>query len=342
MTNLPKSFIPIKNAYWHRYSDETRVFVHGSLKPALTVVLQFWQYIQLSFECTFSSHQCTFSSHPVQTSPLSPPSVATMTDIETISSLTNALSTIRLQQPLVSLRLWYDEGKLQFFFTNLPPRNKRNLPANPAKYTGEYSTQHPPPPRVPSPPPPPVKKGRGRKRQNISSTPDHHSTPTEQLRSADPVIDLQPTFIEHRDTSIASVPCSNSFEALSNLANDDGYNDQDCNSTPSETEHGDGELCGGADVDCPIQSEAAPPYMCTSCSGPFKILSNTDKITICHHCRGRKCSRRILAYPDLLFYKCSCSYAPFVCKDCLVDPIAVTDIKTLWTRWQKPRSQQYL
>ena len=50
-----------------------------------------------------------------------------MTDQETMSYLTKTLNDLKLLQPSVSLRMWFNpNGQLNFFFTNLPPRKKRN------------------------------------------------------------------------------------------------------------------------------------------------------------------------------------------------------------------------
>ena len=163
-----------------------------------------------------------------------------MSDEEIILHLTRTFTSLKTVQPSISLRMWYNEGKLQYFFTNLPPRNSRNRPANPRMKCGDDQPDdvEPPPPPVMgggddlssvgppprqverSPSPLPIKqRGKGRKRKCMAvSTPA--STPEILRTTSTPPAHQTSTIEEDRNVSVVSIPVSNSFELLSSLDDD--------------------------------------------------------------------------------------------------------------------------
>ena len=157
---------------------------------------------------------------------LSPPYRLTdqynMSEEETLRQLSIAFAGLKQLQPSVSFRVWHEEGEIKFFLSNLPPRNRRSRPTTPRR--SEEELQPPPPPS----PPPANQRGRGRKRQCVStSTPDRQ---TEQIKDNRPSDSLQISNIQedrdhsktfqNQEYSIPSIPCSNSFQVLSNMEED--------------------------------------------------------------------------------------------------------------------------
>ena len=90
------------------------------------------------------------------------------------------LTTLKVQEPGVSLQLWFVGEKLQFFFSNLP-KQTWNPPANNFDQSSDNRSSHASPqPQVIEQRVIPEKKGRGRKRRCVNSTPDNKSTPFEE------------------------------------------------------------------------------------------------------------------------------------------------------------------
>ena len=131
-----------------------------------------------------------------------------MEDSETIQTLTNTLLALK-RNSFVSLRMWFEEGQLQYFLSNLPPKNARNF-SDKTKPAKEKESD---PPNTS-----PVKTRRKRrKRQCLSSEP-------EQLRRGREPVDLQVSELElNREIDEpddgrhnATIPCSNPFDILAN------------------------------------------------------------------------------------------------------------------------------
>ena len=151
-----------------------------------------------------------------------------MTDKEMAGYLTRSLAELKNIKPGISLRMWYNvSGQLSFFFTNLPPRNRRpqieeiTKPATESGEGGEAPAN--PPPSVseanlPSPErgEPPQDRRRGKRRKRVNT-----STP-EQIRFCSIAVSPQVSLLEQeRDVTHPTIPCNNSFELLINLDTDE-------------------------------------------------------------------------------------------------------------------------
>ena len=222
-----------------------------------------------------------------------------MSNLDTIGCLTNILDVLKNQQPSVSLRLWYDKGTLNFFLSNLPSRNKRRMTVSQDDFPDETGVRGPPPPLLESSPPSIKTKQRGKKRRCNVSPPD-------QLRESSSPGGHQVSFIdEQRDVSIVSlsVPCSNSFDALTNL-----HDDQEL-----EPESAESLITNGS-----VESKPSPVMMrCRRCSEQLNKIENNKDVGSQYYCRGRPCGKTIYFETDTTFFKCDCLYAPYVCEDCV-------------------------
>ena len=151
-----------------------------------------------------------------------------LSDSDTIQTLTNTLTNLS-SLPFISLRIWYEEGQLKYFLSNLPPRHTRKPIQEAATVPGTEKRVNVPPPE-----PSPVKtRGRGRKRPCVnSSTPDGQSAPDppDQMRrgSSTSTAILQVSEMEGSRESVCedsiisvSIPCANTFEVLSTLGDID-------------------------------------------------------------------------------------------------------------------------
>ena len=96
-----------------------------------------------------------------------------ISDSEAIQTLTNTLTCLN-GLPFVSLRIWYEDGQMKFFFSNLPPRNARK-PVHQSTETVKMKKKDP---SLEKPGPSPAKtRGRGRKRQCISTPENRFASP---------------------------------------------------------------------------------------------------------------------------------------------------------------------
>ena len=252
-----------------------------------------------------------------------------MSEENTLIHLTRTFTSLKVLVPSVSLRMWYTEGNLQFFFTNLPPRKNRNGPAKLTKCKDDQPEDGvPPPPSVkgkdstddlhsaclpsegaePSQSPT-IKKqgGKGRKRRCTASTPENFR---DCNSSSSPHISIVEE--DRGELSIASIPVSNSFEALSCLNDDEPSNQYDEND------------------DCPTH------YQCKRCFHQLQPLNSFDleKMRMLTeifygYCRGKKCIASLLEQPVTKFLKCVCSYDPCVCRDCLTDTNTGVDLEII-------------
>ena len=204
------------------------------------------------------------------------------------------------------------KGKSNFFLSNLPPRNRRSRPTTPRRSKEEL--QPPPPPS----PPPASQRGRGRKRQCVStSTPDRQ---TEQIKDNRPSNSLQISSIQedrdfsttflNQEHSIPSIPCSNSFQILSNLEEDLSRPPQQYDELPSE-EPQSKLITVSAEIRCvdceyllqPASTTDDNPPHCGICSYEYQ---STDS--------ARRC----------MMLECMCPPEErFVCAGCANDPDSV-------------------
>ena len=202
----------------------------------------------------------------------------------------------------MSLHLWFVGEKLQFFFSNLPkqtwnspttdvnnsPGNCSSLASSTSQVIEQYDIL--------------VKKGRGRKRRCDKSTPDNKSTPIEQPRNNYPASETVPSYIEDtRDYSVTSVPCSNSFEALSNTgcgSDLDAENSEDCFCDPTD----DGQVESTTIEDS--SGVTLPLFSCKDCTDVLSVVENTSSFNnYAYCCCGKLCSEVIAKNPDVVFYK---------------------------------------
>ena len=155
-------------------------------------------------------------------------------------NLTDTLLCVKERVQFASLRIWFEEGELKFFLTNLPQRKGKRTPTygdrpvdSPVSTLVDTQTveshaviDDPSTNQSPSVVPPPTnprKRGRPpRKRPCVTSTP---SSSSEQLRTLPSqehterinISNLSPS----RDFTHVDIPCSNPFEALANLDEDE-------------------------------------------------------------------------------------------------------------------------
>ena len=218
-------------------------------------------------------------------------------DSDTLHHLTNTLNSLS-SLSFVSLRIWYEEGQLKFFFTNLPPRNTRKPEQHPMRADQRVEKDK----AVPSP----VKtRGRVRKRQ-CASTPDNQFVPPDQLRrgSSASTGSLQVSGLDlpRESVSSVSIPCSNQFEVLATLS--------------------------GFDPDTVAVHDAGPPEKCPRCVQPLQVVSaipdfpcssagvnvyscghrefkedtfacDDCQMMICFSCLGNEAFRRTVSSPEI-------------------------------------------
>ena len=216
-----------------------------------------------------------------------------MEDSETIQTLTNTLLALK-RNPFVSLRMWFEEGQLRYFLSNLPPKNARNS----SDKTRPAKEKESDPPNTS-----PVKtRGKGRKRQCLSSTPGNRSSEPEQLRRGRESVDLQVSVLE-LDREIdepddgrhnATIPCSNTFDILANL--NDSTDESDADPAAVDVAADSTKLCPrcrhnlrsiSSDPKFPAISSGIKGYSCGSGHIQFKP-DNT--IFACDSCRMLMCS----------------------------------------------------
>ena len=191
---------------------------------------------------------------------MSPPT----TEQEFISTLTQLFLAGKQSAPFISLRLWYEDGCIKYFFTNNPPKNYELFRRN--------SLGPPLPASIPDEPPAPLlernepvqtnqnksKRGRParkRRRPSDQSLPSpeiprsngqaFHSVP-EEVSDYDAERDISIASVPEqasdyeadKDISVASVPCSNSFQILADLEENEGL--ESCDEKNQEVEKGEG------------------------------------------------------------------------------------------------------
>ena len=241
-----------------------------------------------------------------------------MSEEETLRALNSSFFALKQLQPLVTFRVWHEEGEVKFFLSNLAPRNKRSRPTHPSRNltAQEKSKEEIQPPPPPSPPPASL-RGRGRKRQCVStSTPDRQTELIKDDRPSDSLQisniqeerDFSTTFL-NQENSIPSIPCSNSFQVLSNLEEDLSEPIQRLDDLPS-TEHE------------PIL--VTPTIRCVDCQHLLQPTSSTnDDPPHCSICwtvynKNSDAARRFL------MLQCMCPPEErFVCAGCALDPDSV-------------------
>ena len=148
---------------------------------------------------------------------------------EIINSLTSTLLNIKEHQPFASLRIWFENGEIKFFLTNLPPRKGRqsSTPTPSERTVGAPEStpvdtpveNFPTDQAAPSIAPRPRTRGRPpRKRPCTTSTP---SSSPEQLRTRTDQTNADCANVSimshNRNLSYVDIPCSNSFQVLADL-----------------------------------------------------------------------------------------------------------------------------
>ena len=143
-----------------------------------------------------------------------------ISDGDKIQILTNTLTSLN-GLPFISLRIWYEDCQLKFFFSNLPPRKDRK-PAEQLMVNQKMMEKDP---SLDKPGPSPVKtRGRGKKRQ-CASTPENQFPPPDQLRRGSSAstslqmseLDLPRESVCEESVNSVSIPVSNQFEVLKTL-----------------------------------------------------------------------------------------------------------------------------
>ena len=222
-----------------------------------------------------------------------------MTESVTISCLTRILEDLKLHQPSVSLRMWFEEGRLKFWLSNLPPRHKKpveNRKNLTLAWKQSLDDNKPPPSMVKS-------RGRGRRSEG-KSTLSYQSTQTEQLKISGQSSDPPPVKEEDESTIHLSVPCSNSFEALINLDTKGDDNDSAAKSNAKLI----------STLSMRNEPQSVPTYSCRLCSKPFNQLNDDSTKSSPHQCYN--CEEN-MKNPDLQFYRCSCPQDAHLCDFCL-------------------------
>ena len=160
---------------------------------------------------------------------------------DTIRNLTDTLLCVKERVKFASLRIWFEEGELKFFLTNLPQRKGKRGPTYdgrtvdiPASTPVDTSALDSAPavggdPSINQPlgvvqqPTNPRKRGRPpRKRPCVTSTPSNspeqlRTLPSEEHTERINISDLSAS----RDFTTVDIPCSNSFQALADLDKDE-------------------------------------------------------------------------------------------------------------------------
>ena len=251
-------------------------------------------------------------------------------DEKTVSFLTRSLAELRNIQPAVSLRMWYDNnGNLSFFFTNLPPRGRRQQQGEPVRdktnlpnkdreaaevplptSSKESDLPHiiPSPARDQPPKSPQERKRIGKKRKRQCT-----STP-EQMRSDFTTAAAQVSFIDQeRDEEhvIPSVSCSNSFAALTDLDVE-----EDSLVALTDLENSSDQQKG---------SEPGPAIKCSTCEEVLQPVTSKDFYDRMFHlmcCLRMSCEDKSTGNVDRReILKCKCPPPErFVCTDCASGP----------------------
>ena len=69
-------------------------------------------------------------------------------------------------------------------------------------------------------------------------------------------------------------------------------------------------------------------FSCKYCKDVLSIMENPNRINnYAYRCRGKSCYKVIAENPTEVFFRCNCSYAPFVCQDCLVNTNSTASVK---------------
>ena len=242
--------------------------------------------------------------------PRLPQQNSTMTDEEMAGYLTRSLAELKNIKPGISLRMWYDvSGQLSFFFTNLPPRNRRPRIEEITKATtesgeGGEAPANPPPSvseaNLPSPErgEPPQDRRRGKRRKRVNT-----STP-EQIRFCSIAVSPQVSLLEQeRDVTHPTIPCNNSFEVLTNLDTDECISLQQPHDEP--------------------QSEHSEEYECLSCEKMLQPITSNCYNLMCYI--GKCCETEFDENAQRnRILKCMCRPGErFVCVHCVSSPDCV-------------------
>ena len=191
-------------------------------------------------------------------------------DEELIRSLVSLLSSRKRSYQYISLKLWYDEGNLGFFFTNNSRPRREN---DPARNRSEEQQGHL---HQASPVQPRQTRRKRKKASTPQDSPEVARNPCENQTTPD----------LSRSLTEISVPIQNRFEHLSNLglfdpdASDDNK-DEDEIEDDDETEAG--HSSGGVD-----DNESMP--MVTQLQTPESAPENLFRIcAMCHEERVSEC-----------------------------------------------------
>ena len=190
-----------------------------------------------------------------------------MTQSDILSCLITSLQKVQEDLSFVSLRIWFEEGEMKFFFTNLPPRNKRQpvisttrTPTLPPGLNSERPIENTTPILTDQPAATQTDfqtKTRGRPPRK-RRCPTSSSTSPEHLRNATETVTTPANvsiISESRSpASSYSIPCTNSFQVLADLEETldnyggDGYEQficQDCGENVIRTNR-----CKSCEITC--------------------------------------------------------------------------------------------
>lgn len=144
---------------------------------------------------------------------------------EILNQLTATFTAASDQFAFTSLRVWKENNEIRFFLSNLPPRHTRknssthpspgSSPKQDPHEQGEESDPQPATPTLHNM----QTRGRPARKRRKPST-DRTPEIARSKETSQPNIDTSSLELE-RTLSIASIPCSNSFQALATLDIDD-------------------------------------------------------------------------------------------------------------------------
>ena len=192
-------------------------------------------------------------------------------DAELVSTLTQAFLSSKESGPFTSLRLWYEQGVLKYFFTNQPPRINQNRPQQSVEPQDPHIVREDQIMR-------PTRRTRKRK---CSSSEVQTSTP-ENLRSCESgqtddhdVSELD----DERETSVANISCQNRFSVL--------VADEDDDVHPEEPVPSSNISCARVDED--LEYERTNSYSEDLNNGNVCVAQEEDKSTSDDRSSNRMC-----------------------------------------------------
>ena len=212
-------------------------------------------------------------------------------DAELVSTLTQAFLSSKESGPFTSLRLWYEQGVLKYFFTNQPPRINQNRP--------QQTVEPQEPPLVCEDQ---ITRPTRRTRKRKCSSSDVQTSTPENLRTCESGQTEDPDVSEldvERETSIANISCQNRFSVLA-------ADDEDFDVHPVEPIHSSNISCVRVDKD--LESEHANSHnedINNTCVPEEEDKSTTDDKSSNRMCKDCKTVRVELYYhsrcPDCHF-----------------------------------------